>query len=209
MKNIILFLTFTFLNYFTKGQESTTSIITIRATTSVSGQAFSVDIFRNEDNIKVLYKTKESLSDKIETDSNLTKHRKALMSVKNLTPQNDTVSFYLEQIDSINQVYTKYGVDSLQFNKTENKEFDSLLNAILSSSSEILENKSVSKNNVVLDGTLIRFKITNDQTSRVIYAYSPSSTTYPLLNKLITQTLDLYRQTKNNDFLSIRKTGGY
>src|SRR5438552_8899701 len=103
MKNIILFLTFSFLSHFSKGQKATAATINIRATTSVAGQEFFIDIFRNQEKIKVLYKIKESMSDKIESDTTLRNYRAILMSLKNLTPKNDTVSFYLDRIDSINQ----------------------------------------------------------------------------------------------------------
>ena len=187
----------------------TSSSINIRATTSVAGKEFFVDIFRDKDKIKVLYKIKESVSNKHDADTTLMNYRKFLLSNKNLTPQNNTVSFYLEKMDSINQMYTTYQVDSLEFNRTENKEFDKLLNSILSSSSEILENQSANKSYLILDGTIMRFKLTDHKNSRIVYAYSPNSTTYPLLTNLVKQSMDLYRHIKNNDFLSVEKTSGH
>ena len=205
MKNIILFLIFSLLTFFSEGQETTSSGINIRATTSVAGKEFFVDIFRNKDKIKVLYKIKEMTSNKRDADTTLMNYKKVLLSNKNLTLQNNTVSFYLEKMDSINQMYTTCWVDSLAFNRTEHKDFDNLLNSILSSSSEVLENKSANKSHLILDGTVMRFKLTDNNNSRIVYAYSPNSATYPLLTNLVKQSMELYRQIKNNDFLSVEK----
>ncbi len=89
------------------------------------------------------------------------------------------------------------------------KDFDNLLNIIFSSSNDLLENKLANQNRLMLDGTQVKFILTDNDKSRTIYAYSPCKTSHPLLTTLIRETMNIYRQTKNNNFLNTQRTSGY
>ncbi len=119
---IILSLTFLFFCSFLKGQKINSSKIIIQAATSVSEEEFFVDIFRNQDEIKVLYKIKDSVSSKLSYDTNFINYSKILTSIINLNPANDSLAIYLPQLDSIYNLYTIFSRDSLQFRR-EKKRF--------------------------------------------------------------------------------------
>ena len=141
----------------------------------------------------------------LEADTNTIRYRHILDSVKNFNPNNDTVKTYLEKLDLIYLAYTLYDTDSIIVLNNENKNYVKLIQEVLKSPTEVLENK----NHIVLDGTRMNFILTNNDIIRTVYAHSPTSTSNPILYKLITETTSLYRKNKMNNFLSEKRTNGY
>lgn len=178
----------------------------MRATTSVAGGEYFIDILPNNDNTKLIFKFKNRLRQtELEADTNTGKYRQILETVKNFTPDNDTVKTYLAKLDSIYIAYTIYDSDSLIISNYKNENYLKLIREALNSPTEILENK----NHMVLDGTSMKFTMTNNGISRTVYARSPTLTSNPILYKLVTETTALYRKNKKNGFLTKHNTYGY
>lgn len=208
MKVLILIILISFC-ISAKGQELYKSKIVIQAISSVSGAEFFVSILKSSNKIKIVYKIKDSISSKADSDMNLAKYRKIILQVSDLSSNHDTVLTYLKKIDSVNHLYTFYSLDSLEFGKKEKKEYNKLLNEVFNSSTEALENAIGNKHRVVLDGISVSFNLSKNGAGRMIYTHSPNLTSHPLLICLLKQTMDLYRGIKKNDFLNYKKTNGY
>ena len=188
------------------GQNNKNSSIFLRATTSVAGGEYFIDILPSNYNTKLIFKIKKRIrQSELEADTNTVRYRQILKSVKNFIPTNDTVKTYLAKLDSIYIAYTLYDTDSLIVTNSKNENYLKLIQEVLNSPTEILENK----NHFVLDGTRMNFTLTNNGISRTVYAHSPTLTSNPSLYKLITETTALYRMNKRNNFLNKRRTYGY
>ena len=207
MKRILfLFFTLFFFKRTVFGQNSVDARILLRATTSVAGGEYFIDILPQYVSTKIIFKLKNRMRQfELEADTNTIRYRHILDSVKNFNPNNDTVKTYLEKLDLIYLAYTLYDTDSIIVLNNENKNYVKLIQEVLKSPTEVLENK----NHIVLDGTRMNFILTNNDIIRTVYAHSPTSTSNPILYKLITETTSLYRKNKMNNFLSEKRTNGY
>lgn len=182
------------------------SSILLRATTSVTGGAYFIEILPYEHTTKIIFKLKKQVQQAaFEADTNTIRYRQILQSIKNIKPDNDSVKTYSAKLDSVSMSYTLYDTDSLTVINAEHEGYLNLIREVLNSPTEILENK----HHFVLDGTSMVFKLTNKDIERTVYAYSPTVTSNPILYKLITETTAIYRNTKRNDFLNKQRTYGY
>lgn len=188
------------------GQSKNNYSILLRATTSVAGGEYFINILLHNDSTKLILKIKNHIKKaELEADTNAVRYIRILQSIKNPIADNDTVKTYLAKLDSIHLSYTVYDTDSLIVLNAKNEDYFNLIQEVLNAPTEILENK----NHAVLDGTWMNFKLTNNGIERTVYAHSPTLTSNPILYKLITETTALYRKTKQNDFLNKSRTYGY
>ncbi len=181
------------------------SSIHFRAVTSVSGEEYFIDILPFKDSAKLIFRIKKSVKQsKLYKDTNFIRIIETLKSVKKFGPNNDTVKTYIAKLDSLNSIYTIYERDSLFISNTKNEPYFELVQEVLNTSAEILENKN--NNRIVIDGEKLIFKITKNGISQTVYAYSPTITSNPLLYKLVKETKGLYRLNKKNGILLKSKT---
>jgi hypothetical protein len=183
------------------------SRISLRATTSVSGGEYFIDILGKGDSFKIIYKFKDSLSRKLEKDTAFIQARNLLLTFKNPKPSNDTVVSLLLKLDSLNQAYTSYSIDSIKLSYDEAPSYVALIKSVLASSAEALENHN--RKRVFVDGTEMKFTLTNNAATKVVYVHSPSNESNPLLYSLISETLDVYRKRKGDNFMTKQRTSGY
>jgi hypothetical protein len=209
MKKILAFLAALLTNVLLFAQPINLPYISIRARTSVSGGEFSIDIHFKEDTLKIIYKLKDRTIGEMEKDVEGIRYRDMYRSIKNLNPRNDTIIYLIHKLDSINQVYTSYRIDSIELINTENISYFNLINQVLNSSIAILENKPYNESRGVLDGTLIVFTVVSNGVAKTAYANSPSPASHPLLYSLLNQTLNLHRERHKNSFLTVKATNGY
>jgi hypothetical protein len=202
---ILASLLFSISNTFS--QERFNSKVYISATTQVTGQEFYIDILQTATKTKVLFKLKRYFNEvKFNDDKNVVSYRQILHSLKSLDPSNDTLTTYLNKLDSISKVYTTYDKDSIIISNCDNIDYIKLIKEIVEGSILQLQDD---KNRIVLDGTTVKCEWFNKGQKQIIYSRSPSSTSNPYLNKLIVVSMDLYRNHKRNDFLNKEKTSGY
>jgi hypothetical protein len=184
------------------------SSIHLRAVTSVSGEEYFIDILPNKDSAKLMFRIKKSVKQsKLDKDTNIIRIIETLKSVKKFGPNNDTVKTYISKLDSLNSIYTIYETDILFISNSKNEAYIELVHEVLNTSADILENKN--NNRLVLDGVTMIFKLTNNGISQTVYARSPTITSNPLLYKLVTETIILYRLNKKNGILNKSRTFGF
>lgn len=206
IQKIFVVVTLLFYQLTIFAQPSNNSRILLRATTSVAGGEYFIDILSNDDSTKVIFKLKKGMKQsEFEADTNTIRIRQILKSVKNVVPYNDTIKIFSLKLDSIFIAYTNYDYDSLTISNSKYEYYDKLIQEVLNSPTEILENR----NHVVLDGITMSFQLTKKDITRTIYARSPKLASNPVLYNLITETTDLYRRSKKNDFLNKNRTSGY
>lgn len=205
-KKIYFLLVIISFSLVTLGQNKDISKIFIRATTEVAGREYFIYILTGNDSTKVIFKLKERvLQSQLEADTNTNVYTQMIKSVRNFTPDNDTVRTYLHKLDSLYTAYTLYSNDSIIVANSKDEDYINLIQEVLISPSEVLENKS----HFVLDGTTMTFMLTKSNVTRTVYAHSPTPTSNPLLYRLITETTELYRRNKGNNFLTKSRTSGY
>ncbi|HEV7330667.1 MAG TPA: hypothetical protein VGN63_06485 [Flavisolibacter sp.] len=206
-KSSILFLLFTLLVFSSVGQENSVCGIFIRATTSVSGGEYFINILERGHSFQIIYQFKDSTSKKVNEDASVISVRNSLAAVEDLRPDNDTVKKLVLTLDSLYQTYTSYSRDSLSITYEEKPSYVVLFQKVLASSVEELENNN--RNRIVLDGTRMKFIISNKGETKTVYVNSPSIETNPVLYSLLRETLNLYRQRKGNILLTEQRTSGY
>ena len=197
----IAFLTTTNLCF---GQSVIERQIEIFASTAVSGTEFQIEIVIDQDSTKLKFRIRDSISIKLDNDSNYNAIRNYLLSLKTLDINNDTVLVHLNTLKSIAEKYTFYSADSITIQNLANGDYLNLINEVFLSTTDSLENKILNKNRITLDGTSLTFTFIDKDIKRKIYARSPSKESHPLLYKLVTSSTSLYRLVKKNDFLNRR-----
>lgn len=211
MKFHLLFLSIIFHHYLFCQKSSNNYSIIINATTSVSDSEFIVNIHKSPNDIKIVYILRDSVDDiSLEQNKYHTVYKDTLFKLFNdLSANRNTFTLYASKLDSLTKLYSYYRKDSILLDVKTNISYNNLLNKIVRSTREELENKVGNKNRVTLDGTSFRFNVITSNQDKFIYANSPRETSHPLLYQLISETLNIYRQTKNNMFLDKRITNGY
>jgi len=119
------------------------------------------------------------------------------------TPNNTKIAYTLLH------AFSKTDSDSIFMDNKTTVAYDSLLNKIVNTSTTELENKEANKNRHHTDGTMVAFTIISGLENRKLYFDTPEPSSNPLVYEFLIKTIALYRDTKNNNFLDIRKTGGY
>lgn len=185
--------------------------ITLNALTSVTGKEFVLETscFKNE--IKIKLKIADSVSfDKLKTDSTYIILSKSLLSAMEFNTKNDTLMNLYKRFDSLIKANTVYSMDSISINYNQFIPYDKLLTKLFNSTPTELENKENNKNRMVLDGTSMEFKFSqNDSIKYTVFAHSPTKLSHPLLYDYLNSTLEIYRKLKNNNIFDKQKTSGY
>jgi len=202
---ILLFLLFSINKLFS--QEDLNAKLYVRATTSVSGQEFYIDILCSNSETKLLFRIKTHFNDnKFNKDKAVLSYRQLLESPKYLDIANDTVKLYINKLDSIARSYTDYDTDSLIISNSKHKDYINLIDEILNSPIDKLND---SLNRVVIDGTSFKVEILKNGQNSIVFSRSPDLKSNPYIYRLISESMNLYRSYKANNFLDKRRTSGY
>ena len=210
MKVHLLFLFFIFPQYlFSQIADNKFSIII--GTTSVSGDRFLINIYKNKNDLKIVYSIRDSVDDSsLELNQYYQAYKDTLLRLfNNLNENRKDFKLYADKMDSLREQYSYYSKDSIILKPEKNIAYSNLLQEIFVTSTEKLENKEGNKNRFSLDGTIFKFHLLSSAENRIIYAHSLREKSHPLLYQLLSETLNVYRQTKNNQFLDKRRTSGY
>ena len=169
-----------------------------------------INIYRHIDSVKVVYKLRDSVNYKsMFKDKRYNELKKYAEYPLNIKTSLDSMKEIYRKLDSIDYKYTFYSEDSLLITSTLKPLYTKLLDDVVGTSSDSLENKEANKARIVFDGTIFEFKIKNRNTERIVNAQQPNPKSHPILYQLLKQTLELYRRTKINAFLSFSRTDNY
>jgi hypothetical protein len=212
MKNFFLsliFIVFSCQSLFSQGLEG--KQVALRAFTSVNGTEFFVKTVCYKDSIKINFKVKDSLSYKdLQHDHVYKTLMKSFQEIKQFDSTNDTIKQLLTKIDSVTLAYTSYHTDSVLIANSSFSRYSKLLSDLFKSSPGKLEDPERIKNRIILDGTSMTFKFSqNDLLQFSAYAHSPNKESHPLLYDYVKSTLDIYRNIRKDTFLTKEKTSGY
>jgi hypothetical protein len=184
--------------------------ITITATNAFRGTYLFISIYGYEDVTKIVYKVKDSLDNKeLESDTQYTALQKYRKGVIDTEKSNDPALTLMKRFAEISERHTHYTKDSILFNTQANTSYIKLLNKVINTNTSALESVSSKNTRIILDGTHFVFIIKALNQNRRVFADSPTQKSYPILYALLHQTIELYRNKKNNTFLTTARTGGY
>jgi hypothetical protein len=203
---IILFLAYNHLF----SQDLNGKRITLEANTSVSGSQFTMETSCYEKEIKIKVIVKDSVSENAFRADSAYKFLVSSIDIVKFDLKNDTLMNLIRKIDSVRKVHTAYIVDSLYITYNEFPNYKKLLNDLFNSSQTKLENINPNKQRIILDGTPMKFKFSQNGSSIfTTYAHSPSDSSHPLLFNYIKETLSILRKEKQNTLITKEITSGY
>ncbi len=204
---VLLAILLTFASIIVVCQENLKYNIDIEAHASINGMKLNIKVERDDEKIKVIYNKLDSIDSKSsESDSKklrlLKKHTKAKSKSKK--------ERIFNKLKALIEKYEIYKKDSLIFNSSENIQYSNLIDTIYKTDKKVLLRDMRSGFFVTLDGTLFKIRvIEKNEIIKDLYVHAPRSDSHPLINKLICETLDLYRINNTNSFLDKEYTNGY
>ncbi|MDB5135912.1 MAG: hypothetical protein JWP37_2515, partial [Mucilaginibacter sp.] len=176
--------------------------INIGASNAFKGTIFLMNIYKRADSIKVIYKLKDSVNYKgLFSNKRYNDLRKYTIAPLNVTANFDTVHNAFMESSAITEKYTYYSKDSIMLNIRTYPSYTNLLEKIVKTSRDELENTKANKDRVVMDGTHYGFDIIFKSGEKVVQAHSPDPKSHPLLYRLLQTTFNVYRDRKHNEFL--------
>jgi len=206
LEKIILNIIFFLSALTTVGQSSENCEINLRVENRTYYKQFFVNLKRDQNSILIQYKIRvKENSEEREKDTNTIKVRQDFLKIKNVSPQNDSLVNVLDTLDSLYLAYTTYRVDTLQLSTKLVPEFNKMIDNLLITSTDSLQNSG----HIYLDGTSFTFKINTENERRTVYANSVNKNNHPQLAEFVASMMQLYRDRKRNDFLDRKSTAGY
>lgn len=192
-----------------RGQTQTDSFsINIIVTTgSIQNGEFATKIDKNGNDIKMVYSFRDSIAKAYYKDKRYLNLSSSLKK-NDRTNSSENLKIF-KALHSVEEEYSYYSKDSLSLNARGTASFTGLLEKIVTTSKEELENLEVSKKRNLLDGAYYSFIIKTNKGTKYVYAISPDPKTHPLLSQLTDEVLNIYRKEKHNNFLDKMSTLSY
>jgi hypothetical protein len=173
---------------------------------NISEGEFVTYIDKKGTDLKIVYAFRDSVS-KAYYKSPLVKELIQTSRLYDRTQSNPKLSEIDRILDSLKIKNSYYSKDSLSLNASNNLGFINLLEKIISTPKELLENREATKKVVVLDGANYSFIIETNKEKKYVYAYPfLDPIIHPLLYQLYTEVQNIYRKGKHNNFLGKMKT---
>lgn len=182
--------------------------IRIKATTSTPANEFIINIAKQNDNLKLVYGLRDSVSYRLNLDKKYNALNDLVIASFATASRDSLVKLGAKQ-DSFRSVYSFYSKDSISVPVSDVNSYIELLKKINKTGNMELTNSSANAARNQREGPLFEFRIISPKESRVVYAQYPTASTNPLLYQLITESLKLYRDKKQNNFLDKKRTNGY
>jgi hypothetical protein len=184
--------------------------IDITASDTFEGTNLLINIRKRADSIKIIYKLRDSINYKgMFKDKRYNELSKYMAYPLNIKTGRDSMRMIDHELDSINEKYTHYSIDSLLISTHFMPLYTKLLDEVVLTNTDSLENKKKNVDRHVMDGVDFYFDIKIGDAERTLQAQSPNQDSHPILYQLLEQTLDVYRKTKVNMFLSRGRTDHY
>ena len=163
-------------------------------------KALFIDILKDKDEIKIVYTIRDSISRLFAPYFD--QYFEKVRLLNNL----DSIKLVKKEIDSIKKIYSFFRKDSTRFQVDIYKSYSEFINQILSSEECDLKPPTPY---ITADGMGVSFYIKTEHRVIKLNARSPDEKFYPLLNRLITETLNIGRNSGLQSFLSKNRTYGY
>lgn len=146
------------------------------------------------------YKLIDSISSALNKDK---KYNRILRKIEKLSFKEENLKLienHLYQLNIIKEKYIFYKSDSILVPISENEIFYNDFNNLFNTHVDILKNKK--KTRIVLDSQRsIQTILKSNDDIKIIPMMSPDEKSHPILISFLKNTLDLYREQKQNDFL--------
>jgi hypothetical protein len=201
MKTItLLLLTFALVQTDSKGQNRFDKQIDIIATTSVAGKEYQIQIQTSIDSIKILTRILESLSPKIEDDSEYKNIREQLLS-KTLDLKDQEISRLIKRLKEISDSYKIFTEEMISIPNQHELQFLKQIENVFASPTDSLTKEQQSI--ITFDGTFNQFKLTDSQGSREFNLRFPSGPNYPEIQNLLKTTKYIIKLRTKNEKISM------
>jgi hypothetical protein len=188
-------------------QEHHTSTISLRVTSSVTSCQFFIEISTSSTKTNILLKTKNQHHQTSPKDGNgLKLYQQPPSFINAANTPSDTIESYIDKFDSIGLANNEFSVDSLTIINSKYPNYTKLLNNILTSSADSLQD---ALERTVLDGISIRMKINHKGRKSLLYSFSPTVNSNPKIYLLLTGTTNLFKTLKKNYYLNSKSTCRY
>jgi cupin superfamily acireductone dioxygenase involved in methionine salvage len=152
------------------------------------------------DVIQITYMLLDSVSKELKNNTAFF----SLLQTRSENMQFETRRALSQKLDSIVEQYRHYTADSITLAADSDGKYQQVFNRFFSSGPEFRP-----ANRFVLDGTSMMITVSDDDTTRTIYAQSPDQASYPQMYEFIKETMNAYRSKKPDGILSKGRTGGY
>lgn len=168
--------------------------IQVGAQTFLHGD-LTFDIYKTKSSIKIVYSFLDSLrfsTFRTDTEVLAIERQHQQLSVSQPGVPHPFPARYGELIKK----HEAFSRDSVLLDAKNYPAYCDLLNRIVVTSSEILENKEHNKKRILLDGTGVTFYITTNSSTMTISVVSPNTDSNPLLYGLLNSSQKLYYDNK-------------
>ncbi len=173
---------------------------------NISEGEFVTYIDKKGNDLKIVYSFRDSVS-KAYYKSPLVKELIQTSWLYDRTQSNPKLYEIDRILDSLKIKNSYYSKDSLLLIASRNAGFINLLEKIISTPKELLENREATKKVAVLDGANYSFIIETNKEKKYVYAYPfLDPIIHPFLDQLYTEAQNIYRKEKHNNFLDKMKT---
>lgn len=199
MKRIIFLSLIMFSAMFLDAQEIAKKDLHVNIKALMFGQlySFNVDIYKSENNVKVVYSVLDNLSAKQMLD---------IFLANNGTDGNGTKFFI--NIDSIATLKNLYQKDSIEFKTKSNLIYSALIDSCFLPNAHQFDNQ-LPPDVVHIGGVPYKFVFKEDQKKiKEFMAISPADYNYPFLSYFIKETFHLYIKLGHQPILNKTNTNG-
>lgn len=201
---IILFI---IISFSAQHQKLPEYLIEIDGYASINNLKMKIRIEYLSEEIKVVYKKRTGyVPDSDENNSErihlLKKYEKAKTKIRK--------EKILKKMMELNIKNELYKTDSLALKIREHEQYANTIETFLNTKEEIILKNFASEKYILLDGTSFNIRITEKgKLTKNFKVQAPRSDSYPLINQLICESLDLYRAKFEDSFLDKKHTNGY
>lgn len=167
-------------------------------------EIFNILISQTSEDTKIVYSKLDSVN------KEMASRDKEVINVMNLyaksnyldKPNSVEGEKFEQELKKLLLKYSFYTRDSLLLKSNDNKEYSILLDQFHLASKESLEEIAKLNRAGALIGPIVEVKLNSEgETSKVLTYISPGSDKHPLIYKLVSETLNLYRKRHPNSFL--------
>jgi hypothetical protein len=175
----------------------------IRATQDKTGKRFELRVNKTKQEVQFHFAQYDSTSSKWDTKDKYLYNK----LIKNFYKNGGMPYEHTRIIEGINRKYEYYKKDSISI--PLNHPFIYVTDSIVLSTSERLKNFEVNKKTQMKSGSQVTLNIFSNDTLRTVSVRSPTFKSHPLIYKLLTGMLEIYRNRNPKILLTEKETFGY
>jgi hypothetical protein len=162
----------------------------------LSGGDYECNIKKEGDNLKLMYKYRDSVSNAYYRDKRTRPLLESYLSSRS--------EMTMDSIRSIESEYSFYREDSIDVSVNKYASFVELLKKIIITPKESLEDLEADKKKPVLDGEYYTFYIQSSKGKMIVNSINLDAKLHPELHRLIVEAIDIYQKEKQRNFFTNR-----